>query len=149
MYEIPKIQVPIILHLVNDESIPGSVFVTENLMSPAGNPEIADYLNLDEDRFFSFRSNAGAYRLINKAQVIYIETEQTDEEAKSQTPLEARSLVIHFTNATTVYGEVYPTLVEESRVSDIINQRGSFMTMYRQGTKLVANLEKVVYVNAN
>lgn len=149
MYEIPKIQVSIVVHLVNEESIPGSVFVTEDLVSPGGNPEVEDYLNLDPDKFFSFRSDAGAYRLINKSHVVYIETDQTDHEASAQTPLEPRSLVVHFTNAITLYGVVFPTLAEEARVSDILNAEGNFMTLYRQGKKLIVNLDKVVYVNAN
>lgn len=149
MYEIPKIQVPVTLHLINEESIPGSVYVTEDLISPGGNPEVEDYLNQDKGRFISFQSDAGAYRLINREQIIYIETHQTDDEAKGQTPLEPRAMVVHFLNATTLYGVVYPTLAEESRVSDILNSEGSFMTLFRQGTKLIVNLDKVVYVNAN
>ncbi len=149
MYEIPKIQVPVILHLINEESIPGGIFVTEDLLSPAGNPEIEDYLNEDEDRFFSFQSEGGAYRLINKNHLLYVETQQTDEEIKSQTPLEPRALVVHFTNATTLFGIVYPTLAEEARVSDVLNSEGHFFTIYRQETKLIVNSDKVVYVNAN
>ncbi|MDZ7684662.1 MAG: hypothetical protein U5O39_06345 [Gammaproteobacteria bacterium] len=149
MYEIPKIQVPVVLHLINEESIPGKVFVTEDLVSPAGNPEVDDYLNEDPDQFFSFQSDAGAYRLVNKSQVVYMETNQDDAEIKAQTPLDPRSLVIHFVNATTLYGIVYPTLAEEARVSDILNAEGNFTTLFRQGRKLIINLDKVVYVNAN
>jgi len=149
MYEIPKIQVPVVLHLINEESIPGKVFVTEDLVSPAGNPEVEDYLNEDPDPFFSFQSDAGAYRLVNKAQLVYIETEQDDAEIRAQTPLEPKTIVVHFENATTLYGVIYPTLAEESRVSDILNAEGNFTTLYRQGKKLIINLDKVVYVNAN
>jgi len=149
MYEIPKIQVPVVLHLVNEESIPGSVFVTEDLVSPGGNPEVEDFLNDDPDPFFSFKSNAGAYRLINKAHLVYLETDQDESEIREQTPLEPRSLIIHFTNASTLYGVVYPTLAEESRVSDILNAEGGFITIFRQGAKIIINRDQVVYVNAN
>lgn len=149
MYEIPKIQVPVVLNLVNDEHIPGKMFITEDLVSPAGNPEVEDFLNDDPDYFFSFESDAGAYRLINKAQVVSIETEQDDTEIREQTPLEPRALVVHFTNDTTMYGVVFPTLAEESRVSDILNQEVDFMTIYRQGKKIVINRNQIVYANAN
>ncbi|MEX0942703.1 MAG: hypothetical protein WD002_09175 [Pseudomonadales bacterium] len=149
MYEIPKIRVPIILHLVNDEAIAGKMFVTEDLVSPGGNPEVEDYLNEDPDFFFSFESDAGAYRLISKHQVVYIETEQDDTEAREQTPLEPRPLVVHFTNRATIYGVVFPILAEESRVSDILNQDDPFITLYRQGKKIVLNRGQVIYVNAN
>ena len=149
MYEIPKIQVPIVLHLVNDESIPGKMFVTEDLVSPGGNPEVEDFLNEDPDLFFSFESDAGAYRLINKAQVAYIETGQDDTEVRESTPLEPRPIVVHFSNHSTIYGVVFPTLAEESRVSDILNQTDNFITVYRQGRKLVMNRAQVIYVNAN
>lgn len=149
MYEIPKIHVPITLHLVNDEAIPGKMFVSEDLVSPGGNPEVEDYLNEDQDSFFSFESDAGAYRLINKQQVVYIETEQDDTEARDQTPLEPRPLVVHFTSHATIYGVVFPTLAEESRVSDILNQQAPFITLYRHGKKLVVNRSQIIYVNAN
>lgn len=149
MYEIPKIQVPVVLNLVNDEHIPGKMFITEDLVSPAGNPEVEDFLNDDPDYFFSFESDAGAYRLINKTQIVSIETEQDDTEIREQTPLEPRALVVHFTNDTTVYGVVFPTLAEESRVSDILNQEADFITIYRQGKKIVINRNQIVYANAN
>lgn len=149
MYEIPKLQVPIVLSLINDEHIPGKMFITEDLMSPAGNPEVEDFLNDDPDYFFSFESDAGAYRLINKAQVVHIETNQDDSEIRSQTPLEPKPLVVHFANDTTIYGVVFPTLAEEQRVSDILNQEHDFITIYRQGRKVIINRNLVVYVNAN
>lgn len=149
MYEIPKLQVPVTLCLVNDESIPGKMYITEDLVSPEGNPRIEDFLNEDPDDFFSFQSDAGAYRLINRRQIIYIETGQDDREVIAQTPLEPRSLVMHFTNETTIYGLVYPTLAEETRASDLLNQGGDFFTVYRQGKKIVVNRAQIVYANAN
>lgn len=149
MYEIPKLQVPIVLNLVNDESIPGKMFMTEDMLSPAGNPEIEDFLNQDADEFFSFQSDAGAYRLVNRRKIVYIETSQDDAEIRAQTPLEPRALVLHFTNDTTLYGLVFPTQAEESRVSDVLNQPDNFFTVYRQGHKIVVNRDQVVYANAN
>jgi hypothetical protein len=149
MYEIPKIQVQVVLSLFNDESIPGKMFVTEDLLSPSGEAEIEQFLNRDPDTFFSFESDAGAYRLINKAQVVYIEIRQNDAEVRSQTMLEPKSLVVHFANDTTIYGLVYPTLAEESRVSDILNDQENFITIYRQGRKILINKKLIVYANAN
>ena len=148
MYEIPKIHVPIVLSLVNDESIAGKIFITEDIVSPAGNPDVEEYLNNDSNHFFSFESDSGAYRLINKAQVVYIETHQDDLEVKTQTPIEPRSLVVHFANDTTLDGVVYPTLTEESRVSDILNHTNDFITLYSQGKKIVINRSLIVYANA-
>ena len=45
MYEIPKQQVPVVLYLANGETIRGKVFVAEELVSPAGNPDIDEFLN--------------------------------------------------------------------------------------------------------
>ena len=149
MYEIPKISVAVEVLLVDNETISGNMFVTEDLVSAGGNPLIEEFLNEDEDRFFPFESDAGAYRLINKHQVVYLRTEQSDSEIKEQTPIKPRNLVAHFTNDRTIYGLVYPTLQEESRVSDILNEEGSFLTVYRQGLKLIVNLDQVVYANAN
>ncbi|HKI75327.1 MAG TPA: hypothetical protein VJ998_11805 [Pseudomonadales bacterium] len=149
MYEIPKLQVPIVLSLINDESIPGMMFITQDLVSPAGNPEIAEFLNREPDDFFSFESDAGAYRLINRRQVVYIETERDDVEIREQTPLAPRSLVLHFANDTSIYGVVFPTLAEETRVSDILNQDGQFFAIYRQGKQIIVNRHQIVYANAN
>ena len=149
MYEIPKIAVPAELLLMDGESIDGKMFVTEDLVSAGGNPLIEELLNADDDHFFPFESNAGAYRLINKNHLVMVRSEQDDAEIKAQTPLPARNLVVHFTNERTVFGVVYPTLAEESRVSDIINQPTPFLVLYQSGRKLIINRNHIIYVNAN
>ncbi|MCB1646563.1 MAG: hypothetical protein KDI36_13980 [Pseudomonadales bacterium] len=149
MYEVPKIPVKIEITLTNDETIPGMLFVTQDVISPAGNPLIEDLFNNEEDNFVSFQSDAGAFRLINKEHILFLETNQTDEEIKSQTPHEPKSLIIHFANDHTLFGMMYPTQVEELRVSDLLNQKGDFLTLYRQGRKFVVNRRLIIYVNAN
>lgn len=149
MYEIPKISVPVEVLLVNNETIAGNVFVTENLLSAQGNPLIEELLNEEDDRFFPFESTAGAYRLLNKHQVIYLRTEQSDVEVREQTPIKPRNLVAHFTNERTIYGLVYPTMAEESRVSDIINDDVDFIVIYQNAQKVIVNRNHIIYVNAN
>lgn len=149
MYEIPKIAVPVLLNLDNDEVIPGSIWITEDLVSAMGNPLVEEFLNSDEDMFFSFQSDAGAYRLINKNHITYIETDQIDEEVRSQTPHPPHSVVVHFNNEQTLYGVVFPTLAEETRVSDLLNQTEQFHVLYRQEKKIVFNRASIVYANAN
>ena len=149
MYEIPKIAVSVVIHLTNDESIPGSIWLTEDLVSAAGNPLIEEFLNQGQDNFFSFESDMGAFRLINKEHVTHIETDQDDSEIKSLTPHTPNSMVAHFVNAQTLYGCIYPTQVEETRISDLLNHRRDFLVMYRQQKKIVFNRNLVVYANAN
>lgn len=149
MYEIPKIAVHIVLNLDNDESLPGKLWITENLVSAMGNPLIEDFLNSETDMFFSFESDAGAFRLINKNHVTYIETHQSDEETKSSTPHKPHAMVLHFSNEQTLYGVVFPTMLEETRVSDLLNQEQQFQTLYRQSLKIVYNRDRIVYANAN
>ena len=149
MYEIPKISVPVEILLMSTETISGNMFVTEDLVSAGGNPLVEEFLNEDEDTFFPFASTAGAYRLINKNHVVFIRTEQDDTEVKENTPIAPKNLVAHFTNDQTVYGLVYPTLAEESRVSDIINEHHVFISIYQNGQKLIVNKNHIVYVNAN
>ena len=60
MFEIPKILVQAEVHLFNQETINGRMFVTEDLVTAAGNPSIEDYLNHDSDLFFPFESDNGA-----------------------------------------------------------------------------------------
>lgn len=149
MYEIPKIEVPVQINLINNESLNGKMFIAEDLISAAGNPEIDEFLNEDPDLFFAFQSDGGVYRLINKHQITFIRTNQDDSEIKSQTPLEPRSMVVHFDSRDTIYGVVYPTLAEESRVSDILNQEDNFVTVYQNSQKLIINRNQIVYVNSN
>ncbi|MCZ6502224.1 MAG: hypothetical protein O6945_06900 [Gammaproteobacteria bacterium] len=149
MYEIPKISVPVELTLMDSETVEGTIFVTEDLVSAEGNPLVEEFLNQDPDHFFPFESSAGAYRLINKDHLIMVKSSQDDEEIKHQTPLPPKNLVVHFTNARTVYGVVYPTLAEESRASDIINQEDVFMVLYQNGQKLIINRNHIIYINAN
>lgn len=149
MYEIPKISVAVEILLVDNETISGKMFVTEDLVSAGGNPLVEEFLNTDPDQFFPFESDAGAYRLINKKQVVFIRTQQDDTEIKEQTPIKPRNLVAHFTNDRTVYGLVYPTLAEESRVSDIINENTNFISIYQNSQKVIVNRDHIIYVNAN
>jgi hypothetical protein len=149
MYEIPKVIVPIVLHLSNNESIPGSVWLTENLISEDGNPLLEEFLNQKDDIYFSFKSGAGAFRVINKEHIIFIETEQDDAEIKRTTPFAPSTMVAHFANTQTLYGVVYPTIAAETRVSDFLNQKVDFLVLYRQQQKIVFNRSLVVYANAN
>jgi hypothetical protein len=149
LYEIPKIAVPIVLNLINDESIPGTVWITEDRISAGGNPLIEDFLNDDDDMFFSFQSDAGAFRLINKNHITFLETEQRDDEARANTPHEPHSVVTHFSNDQTLYGVMYPTLAEETRGSDLLNQPEQFQVLYRQEKKIIFNRLAIVYANAN
>jgi|GEM_PF-515426 len=149
MYEIPKIAVSIILNLDNDETIPGTLWITEDLLSAMGNPLIEEVLNNDDDMFISFQSEAGAFRLVNKNHITFIQTDQSNEEVTSQTPHEPHSMVIHFNNEQILYGLVYPTMAEETRVSDLLNQREQFQVLYRQDKKIIFNRACIVYANAN
>jgi len=149
MYEIPKIEVPVEILLMNGESISGKMFVTEDLLSAEGDPQLEVFLNDNADSFFPFISTAGGYRLVNRRNVMMIKCEQDDAEIKNQTPLEPRNLVIHFTNDRSVYGVIYPTLAEETRASDLINQTQAFMVLYQDGQKLIVNRDHIIYANAN
>lgn len=148
LYDIPKILVQAEIHLFDQETISGRMFVTEDLVSAAGNPSIEDYLNHEPDLFFPFESDAGAYRLINKRLVTFIRTPQDDAEIQSQTPLEPKSLVVYFANRQSLYGLVYPTQLEETRVSDIVNTPQDFISMYQNRKRLILNRNQVMYVNA-
>jgi len=148
MYEIPKISVPVELCLVNQESIKGKLFLTEDMISESGNPKVDEFLNKETDEFFPFESDAGAYRLISKRHVTFLRTFQDDREIRSHTPIPPKSLVVYFTNGQTLYGMVYGTMVEESRVSDIINDTVQFISLYQNGQRLVLNREQIMYVNA-
>lgn len=149
MYEIPKIEVPVEILLMSGESISGEMFVTEDLLSAAGHPQLEEFLNNDPDPFFPFVTGGGAYRLMNRRHVVMIKCNQDDAEIRAQTPMEPRNLVIHFTNGRTVHGVIYPTQAEEARVLDLINQPVSFLALYQDGQKLIVNLDHVIYANAN
>jgi len=83
LYEIPKIVVDVEISLFTDERISGQIFVTEDRQTDAGDPSVAEFLNQDDDVFFPFAGGGSAYRLINKPQVCYLATTQTDREART------------------------------------------------------------------
>ena len=149
MYEIPKIATPVVINLVNDETISGFIWLTENFISSTGEARIEALLNQDEDRFFSFQSDAGAFRLINKQHVTFIETETDDTEIISRSTISPTTMVAHFVNEQTLFGRIYPSLPEESRVSDFLNLKSDFLVVYRQQKKIILNRNLIVYANAN
>lgn len=142
MCEIPKIATPVVINLVNDETISGFIWLTENFISSTGEARNEALLNQDEDRFFLFQSDAGAFRLINKQHVTFIETETDDTEIISRSTISPTTMVAHFVNEQTLFGMIYPSLPEESRVSD-------FLVVYRQQKKIILNRNLIVYANAN
>ena len=149
MYEIPKISVPVVILMIDEKSIAGHVFLSENQVSASGNPLIEDFLNDSMKLFFPFQSDTGEHRLINKKQVAFIKTEVNSREIRELTPLRPRSLVAHFTNDRAVKGTVYPTIAEESRVSDLINHSEDFIAVYQEGRKTILNREHIIYINTN
>jgi|TARA_B110000967_G_scaffold140832_1_gene143909 hypothetical protein len=149
MYEIPKIATPVVINLVNDETISGFIWLTENFISSTREARIEALLNQDEDRFFSFQSDAGAFRLINKQHVTFIETETDDTEIISRSTISPTTMVAHFVNEQTLFGMIYPSLPEESRVSDFLNLKSDFLVVYRQQKKIILNRNLIVYANAN
>ena len=78
-----------------------------------------------------------------------VKSSQDDAEIKNQTTLPPKNLVAHCTNTLIVYGVVYPTLAEDSRVTDIINQEDVFIVLYQNGQKLILNRNHIIYINAN
>lgn len=149
MYEIPKIATPVVINLVNDETISGFIWLTENFISSTGEARIEALLNQDEDRFFSFQSDAGAFRLINKQHVTFIKTETDDTEIISRSTISPTTMVAHFVNEQTLFGMIYPSLPEESRVSDFLNLKSDFLVVCRQQKKIILNRNLIVYANAN
>ena len=149
MYEIPKIATPVVINLVNDETISGFIWLTENFISSTGEARIEALLNQDEDRFFSFQSDAGAFRLINKQHVTFIETETDDTEIISRSTISPTTMVAHFVNEQTLFGMIYPSLPEESRVSDFLNLKSDFLVVYRHQKKIILNRNLIVSANAN
>ena len=146
MYEFPKISVPVELTLLNGESLSGNIFLTEDLVSSTGQPRVEEFLNDDPDQFFSFQMAAGGYRLINKGQLVSVGLDQDDSETRHQTPLPPRILEVHFNNGSSMTGSVYPTQLEESRISDIVNQNEAFMVLFHEGVMHIINRELVVYI---
>jgi predicted RNA-binding protein (virulence factor B family) len=149
MFEVPTIAVPVEVSLTNGEEIPGTIYITADLMTAAGNLAVEDLLNNKRENFVSFQSDAGGFRLLNKQHIVFIETNQTDEEARSQTPHEPRSLILHFVSDYTLFGMIYPTQREQLRVSDLLNSPRQFLVLYRQGHKFIFNRELIIYANAN
>ncbi|MFT6316307.1 MAG: hypothetical protein ACJAWG_000936 [Candidatus Azotimanducaceae bacterium] len=94
------------------------------------------------------QSDVGAFRLISKRHIIFVETQQTDQEISSLTPHEPQSLVFHFTHGHTLFGVIYPTEQTHTRVSELLNDPCQFQAVYRQGTKFIFNRDLVIYANA-
>ena len=148
MYEIPKIATPVVTKLVNDETISGFIWLTENYISSTREARIKTLLNQYENRFFSCESDAGPFRLINKQHITFIETETDDTEIISRSTISPTTLVAHFVNKQTLFGMIYLSIPEESRMSDFLNLKSNFLIAYRQ-QKNNFNRNLIVYANAN
>lgn len=146
MYEIPKIRVSVEITLSSGESLDGTLFITEDLVTANGEPSIDDFLNQGGDPFFPFEGGDGSYRLLNRPQLCYIRSWQDDSDIHSRALLEPKALEVYFSNGQNLNGVVYPTLPEETRVSDILNGRYTFITMFHDGRKVFLNRDHIVSV---
>lgn len=146
MYEIPKIRVSVEITLSSGESLNGALFITEDLVTANGEPSIDEFLNQDGDPFFPFEGSDGSYRLLNRPQLCTIKSSQDASDIQSRTLLEPKALEVYFSNGQNLNGVVYPTLAEETRVSDILNGRYTFITMFHGGRKVFLNRDHIVSV---
>ncbi len=146
MYEIPKIRVPVDTTLSSGESLNGALFVTEDLVTESGDANIDEFLNQEGDPFVPFECSDGTYRLLNKPQLSFIGCSQDDSSVDKQSQLGPKALEVYFSNGQNLHGVVYPTLAEEARVSDVLNGRYTFVTMYHGGRKVFLNRDHIVYV---
>lgn len=148
-YEVPKLETPVEICLINSETLRGKIFLTKDAQAPGGTSTIELLLTKETGRFIPFLSDAGTHRLINKNQIIFIRTYQSDEEIRARTSLEPKTLVVYFSNKQSMFGIIYPTLVEESRVTDILNEGGQFIAIYHEEQKIVVNLDHIIYASSN
>ena len=79
----------------------------------------------------------------------FIETETDDTEIINRSTIPPTTMVAHFVNEQTLFGTIYPSLPEESRVSDFLNLQEDFLVVYRQQQKIILNRNLLVYANAN
>jgi hypothetical protein len=117
-------------------------------IGPSDNPTIEDILNGKRDLFMSLKSDVGAFRLISKRPIVFVETQRNGQEIRSLTPHEPQSLVLRFIHAHTLFGAIYPTEQTHIRVSERLNDPSEFQAIYRQGTQFNFNRDLVIYASA-
>ncbi|MDH5738643.1 MAG: hypothetical protein OEZ23_10065 [Gammaproteobacteria bacterium] len=149
LYEVPKESVPVEITLINGEALRGEVYLYKDLDAPSGTRPLETLLCVDPDPFLPFKSNSGTYRLINKHQIVFIRTFESDEAIKGRTPWPAKSLVVYFISEQSMYGTIYPTVAEETRVSDIFNSGDLFIAIYHDRQKIVINRNHILYISSN
>ena len=136
MYEIPKIATPVVINLVNDETISGFIWLTENFISSTGDAVLRPYsIRMKIDFFHSKAMQARSDSLTSNMLRL-----------SKQKPT---TMVAHFVNEQTPFGMIYPSLPEESRVSDFLNLKSDFLVVCRQQKKIILNRNLIVYANAN
>lgn len=149
LYEIPKLNIPVEISLINGEVLRGKVFIYQDLDEPGGKPTLEKLLSKEPEKFIPFQSTAGNYRLINKNQIIFVRTFEDNSDIRNRTPLSPQSLVVYFVNEQSMFGALYPTQAEESRVSDIMNNGDQFIAIYHDEQKIIINCDQIIYISSN
>ncbi len=146
-YQVPKKRVAVVA-MLGGESLSGAVFLSERALSYTGEPLLEDFLNSDRGRFFPFESDEGGYSLVNREQLIYLESPEGAFDPPDTDLLpEPSTVTVFFSSGDAVQGEIYPDLPQDARrVSDYFNQEARFLPMYRDRRKIIVNTAHVLYV---
>ncbi len=142
-YQIPKLKIDVKLALLDEEIESGCVFLTETYR---GEATLESFLNHEGERFFPFRQEEGQVRLINKNNVVYLETDETEPVEKEllSSPI---GIEVVINQNMRVKGLIYSNLPADTlRVSDYINQDDRFLAIYAESGKYIVNMDRVLYV---
>ncbi|BCR03000.1 hypothetical protein DESUT3_00690 [Desulfuromonas versatilis] len=136
-YRVDKQEHPVAIFLSDGLVLEGVVFLSPYASSHSGTQSISDLLN-EKEQFFPFRSNEGAFSLVNKEAVSHIRYLPTAEE---EMPLgERKEVRLHFFGRESLQGVVVIDLPRgKNRLVDFINSAPPFFVLEGDGCQYVAN----------
>jgi hypothetical protein len=147
-YKIPKLTVPVVLHVVPASEIQGDIFLDFSSSQGTSVQHVLEYFNTDSP-FFPLRTDSGSV-LVSKHSILWIEVPLLLKEFQEETSVklaERREVLIQTDEIEEIKATIVLDLPEAyGRTLDLLNKKENFIVMIRSETLMILNLHHVTKI---
>jgi hypothetical protein len=148
VYRVDKTEQPVVVFQSDGAVMKGVVFLSASAYSPVGRQTLNDLL-YGKEEFFPFRSEAGAFSVINRATITHLRYEPAASEEELPPPGSPVEVLITFIGGEQLRGTI---LIEmragRNRLTDFINTTENFFTIRSGDANYLVNIAQIRSISA-
>lgn len=147
-FKIPKVAVPVVLHMAPVDEIHGEIFLDFASSQGYSVQHLLDYFN-SQAPFFPIRTSSNSV-LVSKNSLIWIEVPRLLQEFQEETSVmlaERREVLIHTDQIDEMKATIILDLPEPyGRTLDLLNKKERFIVIIRNESVVILNLDHVTKI---